>query len=444
MDATPQRMPWLAILQVSLVNLAVALITLPLGSTLNRIMIADLALPATLVALLLALGNITSPLRIWFGRLSDTRPIGGLRRTWYIVFGVMLCAAGLAAAPAAISLIPTNPTAGLLLTVLAFALVGFGVNSTTPLYFALVSDQASEAQRPRIVSFMFVLLGVGVVIASFAIGALLEPYSPARLIVVIGSVALLGLLLAAIGLFRLEKPAPAGVAPAAREAGFGEVRALLTKNGQVLRFFVYLVLTFVAIDAQDVILEPFAAFAFGMSAGETARLTGIFRGGFLLTLIAGAWAVGRFGYRRTAATGITIAATGLALIIGSGFGGAEGLFLGSVFLFGLGSGFLTIANLSLMMFMTDPAHAGVYIGTWGFAQAVGVGAAALVGGIIRDSIFALSSGNQILSFVTVFGLEIVLLAVAVPFLLRLDVERFRELSTTIAPAQVIAGAARQG
>jgi BCD family chlorophyll transporter-like MFS transporter len=431
------KMSLVNILRVSLVNLAVALLTLPLGSTLNRVMVTELALPATLVAGLLALGNLTSPLRIWFGRLSDTRPIAGRRRTWYIALGVALMTLGLIAAPFVIFTIPTLGAGGLLLTFLAFVLIGLGINSTTPLYFALVSDQANETQRPRIVAFMFVLLGVGVVIGAFVLGALLEPFSPERLNVVILGVAAVSVLLAVLGLAGLEPKNSR--AQSQKEASFDEVRRLLTENREVLRFFVYLLLTFVAIDAQDVILEPFAAAAFGMTPGESAALTGILRSGFLLTLIAGAFLVNRFGHKVTANAGIAVAVVSFVLLIASGGLGLREVFMGAVFVLGLGNGLLATANLSLMMNMTDPSHAGVYIGTWGFAQAVGVGSAALVGGILRDAAFAFT-GNNLLSYFTVFGLEIVLLLIAVPLLLRLDVRRFRETSERLSPTQALAAA----
>lgn len=427
----------LNIFKVSIVNLAVALLTLPLGSILNRVMMTELALPATLVAIFLALGNLSSPLRIWFGRISDTRPIGNLHRTWYIVLGIGLMAIGLAAAPLAIYVIPSAQAVGLLLTFLAFALVGLGINSTTPLYFALVSDQANETQRPRIMAFMFVLLGVGVVMASLAMGGLLDPFSPQRLAIVIAGLAALAVLLAAVGLWKLEKPAEARPR---QETRWNEVRDLLVRNREVLRFFLYLVLTFIAIDAQDVLLEPYAAGAFGMLPGETTRLTGILRGGFILTLIAGALLVNRFGHKATALGGIGLAAAGLGLIIASGSSGAAGLFLGSVFLLGLGNGMLTIANLSLMVDMTDHQHAGLYIGVWGFAQAVGVGSASLVGGLLRDIIYAVT-GNWSVSYVSVFGLEILLLAVSVPFLVGLSLARFRENTQRMTLTQSLAATA---
>lgn len=425
------------IARVSLVNLSVALLTLPLGSTLNRIMITELSLPATLVALLISLGYLTSPLRIWFGRISDVRPIGGLHRTWYIVFGIGLMSVGLVCAPSIIFTIPRLGAAGILLTFFVFALMGLGVNSTTPLYFAIVSDQADETQKPRVVAAMFTVLGVGVVVGALVIGRMLEEFSPARLNQVMAGVAGIAIVLAVTGLSRLERRT-SQVKPRS-ETGLGEIRRLLLGSRDVRVFFVYLLLSFIAIDAQDVILEPFAAFAFGMQPGQTAALTGILRGGFLITLILGAFMVNRFQHRVTAVWGIATALIAFLMLILSGPLRETALFRIGVFTLGLGNGLLTTANLSMMMSMTRPEQAGLYLGTWGFAQAVGVGSAVLIGGVVRDLAFA-ATGNNLASYFTVFALEIVLLLLALPMLKQIDVARFRQTSTRLSTSEIVAAA----
>ena len=132
-DEIPHKMRKRAIIQVALLNMAVALIVLPLDSTLNRIMIYELALPATIVAALISLRFITSPLRIYFGLLSDTKPILGRHRTSYIAIGLVMMVSGFVLTPYAAYTIPENLTLGLLFDVFAFGLLGFGVNMTTPL-----------------------------------------------------------------------------------------------------------------------------------------------------------------------------------------------------------------------------------------------------------------------------------------------------------------------
>jgi BCD family chlorophyll transporter-like MFS transporter len=437
------RMSKRAILQVALLNIAVTIVILPLDSTLNRLMINELALPATLVALLISLRFITSPLRIYFGRVSDTRPIAGRQRTWYIALGLLLMTTGFVLTPYAAYSIPEYGGLGLVFAVLAFGLLGFGVNMTTPLYFALVSDQSGEKQRPRIVAFMFIMLGVVVVIAAQLLSLALEPYSFTRLTQIFMAIAGLVAVLGVIGLFKVEKQNRAlgeDAAVSEEKASLTAVRDLLLGNREALRFFVYLVLTFIAVEAQEVILEPYAALTFDMTPAETARLTAIFGVGSLLMLAVGAVIVNRIGYRSGAITGIIVGVLAFTAVIVSGSGGTQTLFLAGVFGIGMASGTLAVTNLSLMINMTSEAHAGVFLGAWGFAQAVGVGFGTLSGGILRD-VGLLLSGSQTGSYLLVFGIEMVLLLLAVPLVWGLSVARFRETNRTITLAETLAAGA---
>jgi BCD family chlorophyll transporter-like MFS transporter len=397
-------------------------------------MIVELGLSATLTALLISLRFFTSPLRIWFGRISDRMPLRGLHRTWYIALGMVLMVIGFLLTPYAAYGVPGGGSTGLLFAVAAFALLGFGVNLTTPLYFALVSDQSTESERPKVVAIMFIAMGMALVLTAAAMGNALEPYSRQTLHSVFLAVAGLVLLLTLLGLLRLERPK--STHPIANRGDFKAIRELL-KNSEVARFFIYLLLTFIAIEAQEIILEPFAAIAFGMTPGETTRLTAIYRTGFLIMLALGAVVVRRRGYKYGAAVGIFQAALGFALLIFSGFIEMAMLFLVGVFLFGLGTGQVSVANLTLMMNMTDSRNSGVFIGTWGFAQAVGVGGGTVLGGLLRDA-GVMFLGDGIASYNIVFSFEVVLLLVSLPLVFRLNIPRFREHSDEIAAQDVMA------
>jgi BCD family chlorophyll transporter-like MFS transporter len=333
--------------------------------------------------------------------------------------------------------IPGGGSTGLMSAVAAFALLGFGVNLTTPLYFALVSDQSTESERPKVVAIMFIAMGVALVLTAAAIGSALEPYSRQTLHSVFMAVAGVVLLLTLLGLFRLEKPK--STQPVANRGDFKAIRELL-KNIEVGRFFAYLLLTFIAIEAQEIVLEPFAAIAFGMTPGETTRLTAIYRTGFLIMLALGAVVVRRRGHKCGAAVGILQATLGFTLIIYSGFAGMATLFLLGVFLFGLGTGQISVANLTLMMSMTDSRNSGLFIGTWGFAQAVGVGGGTLLGGVLRDA-GVIFFGDGIASYNIVFSFEVLLLLVSLPLVFRLNIPRFKEHSDGIATqdAMVVLG-----
>lgn len=430
MTTTPEKkMGWRPILQISLLNIAVTIVILPLDSTLNRIMITELGISATLVSFLIALRFLSSPLRIWFGRLSDTRPLGGRNRTWYILIGMVIMATGFLLTPKAAVAVSEGGIAEILGAVLVFALLGFGVNMTTPLYFALVADQSNEKQRSRIVALMFILLGIVVVVAAFGLGAAVgdNPLENGRLSIIFSIIAALVLILTFFGLIGVEKKNTISMPAVDNSSNQRSVRSLLLKNKEVMRFFIYLVLTFVAIEAQEIILEPYAAAAFDMAVGETTMLTGIFRLGQLIMLAVGAWLVNRIGYRPSSYIGLLTGIVGFAIIILTGMRGLQGPFMGGVLIIGLASGIIAVTNLTLMMNMTETNRAGVYLGAWGFAQAVGVGTGTLLGGVIRDITLAITN-QDLFSYYAVYGFEIILLMFAFPYIMELDVTRFREIA----------------
>src|SRR5215207_7389085 len=89
------------IFRLGLIHVAVAITLVPINSTLNRVMISELGLAATLVAVLVSLPYLFSPIQIWIGGYSDRHPLLGYRRTPYILLGLLLCAGGAALAPTA-------------------------------------------------------------------------------------------------------------------------------------------------------------------------------------------------------------------------------------------------------------------------------------------------------------------------------------------------------
>ena len=115
-------------LQLGLLHVAVAMTLVPINSTLNRVMIHELAISATIVAILASLPYLFSPLQVAIGSYSDRHPILGLRRTPYILLGLLLCVAGMAVSPQVAFLISENFPLGVALSALAFVAWGMGFN----------------------------------------------------------------------------------------------------------------------------------------------------------------------------------------------------------------------------------------------------------------------------------------------------------------------------
>ena len=203
-----------------------------------------------------------------------------------------------------------------------------------------------------------------------------------------------------------------------------QVLRLLAQNPEARKFFVYLMIVLISIHAQDVVLEPFGAEALGMSIAATSRLTSIWGTGILITLLAGTVFVKRWGKKTGANVGAYVTAVAFASIIATGLLGQSNLFIGAVFLLGLGGGLMTVSNLSFMLDMTVPQAAGLYIGAWSVANFAGQAIGNVISGALYD-LCLLLTGNPLMGYAAVFTLEIAGLLLAVWLFRSINVELFR-------------------
>lgn len=422
-------MPFSKILRLGLIHVAVAITLVPINSTLNRIMISELKLAATLVALLVALPYLFSPLQVWIGSYSDRHPLWGYRRTPYIALGLLLCAGGAALAPTAAFMMagaaPGQAAWGLLLGGLAFGAWGMGFNFATVSYLSLATDLAGEQHRARTVGVMWFMLIVSVIVTAILAGRALQPYSAAALYRVFYVTSGVALLLGAFGLLGLERRGAA--ARTGERQSFAALLRMIGANRQARLFFVYLVLLLIALLGQDLLLEPFAADVFGVPVNRTTEYTGIWGIALLAALLLAGPLTRRVGKLRAAGIGGAIAALGLVLIALSGVLGLKALLLAALIVFGFGSGISTATNISLMLDMTLAGQVGAFIGAWGMADALARLLGTLLSGAMRDTIKALT-GNSTAAYVTVFSIEALALLVSLVLLRRISVAGFREHS----------------
>lgn len=102
-DVATDDVPLSRLLRLSLFQVTVGMALVMLVGTLNRVMIVELSVPATLVAGMLALPLIFAPLRTFIGYRSDThRSALGWRRVPYIWKGTLYQFGGFAIMPFAL------------------------------------------------------------------------------------------------------------------------------------------------------------------------------------------------------------------------------------------------------------------------------------------------------------------------------------------------------
>ena len=424
-------------IRLGLLHVAVAITFVAINGVLNRVMIHDLGILSTVVAILIILPYLLSPAQVWLGQYSDTHPLWGYRRTPYILLGLVLCIGGTVLTPFAALLMADRFSAGLGLGVIAFGLWGVGYNLAVVSYLSLASDLSSEAQRSRTIAVMWFMMITSIIISAITLGRALEPYSEAQLIRVFMLACLVALLIGLVGLVGLE-PRNRQLTAQSRASQRAAIQAVLN-NSQARLFFVYLVLMLVAILGQDVLLEPFGAHAFGMSVEETTQLTALWGSATLIALLVYGFGLSRIMTKKTGATlGGMIATTGLLLIALSGALALEALFKPGIAILGLGTGIATATNLGLMLDMTTAEQAGLFIGAWGVADAMSRGLGILLGGTVRD-IVTLLTGDMGLGYITVFVIEAGLLIVSMLLLNQINITEFRTNQPNLVELAALTG-----
>ncbi len=411
-------------IQLGLIHVALAMTLLPINSTLNRVMIKELAISATVVAVLASLPYFFSPIQVAIGSFSDRNPIFGWRRTPYILLGLLLCVIGVLVAPQVAFLLADNFWAGIGVGVLAFGAWGMGYNFASVSYFSLASEISGEKGRSRTIAIMFFMMIVSIILTSYGLSHLLESYSQAVLVRAFWIVGLAALGLGLIGLIKLEPRNRTESAPESDSYSWQEMFAALTGNSQAKMFFIYLTILLIAILGQDILLEPYGAEVFHLPVEVTTRITSIWGTFFLISLLAGGMLEGRVNKLLQARIGAWAGVAAFGLIVLSGLIINQSVFYLGVSLLGLATGLSTVSNLSLMLDMTVAGSVGLFIGVWGMSNAISRLLGNLLSGVVRDAVTQVASATT--GYVVVFVIEIILILISLYLLRRVDVSLFKK------------------
>lgn len=427
-------MNWLKVVQLTMVHVGVSITVVPVTGTLNRIMIADMGLPALWVGLLVAVPYLLSPLQVVIGSWADAHPMGGRRRSPWMVMGGLMAAFGGYFTGHAVYWLETAPLLGISTTLFTFFIWGLGVNIASVSYLSLVSELSADrpAWRSRTISIMWSVMILGTIGTSLTLAAMLEPYSEEALYTAFGLIWMVACILILFGASRLEPRALPTTEIDRRADSPRTAFQVLVNNPSARRYFIYLLIVLISIHAQDVLLEPFGAEALSMSVAMTSRLKSFWGVGFFITLTGGLVLVRLYGKRWGANVGAVITALAFLAIILTALAQNATLFIAAIVLLGLGGGLMTISNLSFMLDMTIPQAAGLYMGAWGTANFAGQAIGNIVSGGLRDLVLWWS-GNPLMGYISVFSLEIVGLMVAIWLFRAISVEDFQRDAQSALP-----------
>jgi BCD family chlorophyll transporter-like MFS transporter len=405
---------WLGIARLGLVQAMLGAVVVLTTSTLNRVMVVELALPALLPGLLVALHYAVQLSRPRMGYGSD---VGG-RRTPWILGGMAVLALGGFGAAVATTWMNTARGPGIALAVLSFAMVGVGVSAGGTSLLVLLAKRVDAPRRASAAALVWVMMIVGFAVTAGLAGRFLDPYSPARLMAVSGTVSLVAVVVAALALWGLEGHGRTATAALATKAPLDFKAALreVWSEPDARRFTIFVFVSMLAYSTQDLILEPFAGAVFGYTPGASTQLAGVQHGGtlmgMLLAALAGRRVAGaRLGSLRAWMVGGCIA-SGLALLglVVAGALAPHWPLRANVFVLGVANGAFSIAAIGSMMSLaggagqSGQAREGTRMGLWGAAQAIGFAVGGLFGAAASD-VARWFIGDMGTAYAAVFALE---------------------------------------
>jgi len=401
-DVATAELPLGRLLRLSLFQVSVAMATVLLVGTLNRVMIVELEIHAALVSAMVALPIVFAPFRALVGFRSDRhRSAIGWRRVPYVWFGAMIQFSGLAIMPFALLLLSPDSQApagvGVVAASASFLLVGAGMQVTQTAGLALATDLAGPEQRPRVVALMYVVLLGASVLSAFGFSFALADFTPSQLVRVVQSAALLTIVLNIVALWKQEPRdrARAQAMAAAESPPFRRAFAAFLARPGAARFLLAVALGTLGFNMQDIVLEPYGGEILGLSVGETTFLTALSASGGLAAFVLAARVLGGGADPvRLAGYGALIGLPAFACVFFAAPLDAPGLFRFGTFLIGFGHGFFAVGTLTAAMGLDTKENAGLALGAWGAVQATAAGVAIFAGGALRDltTVFAGADG----------------------------------------------------
>ena len=420
MKTDRRGLSWLSIVRLGLVQASLGAVVVMMTSTLNRIMVVELGLAATVPGFLVGLHYAVQLLRPVWGHGSD----GETSRTRWIIGGMAVLAGAGVLATLAVPIIEQSLTLGLALAFLAFVLIGFGVGASGTCLLALLAARTAPTRRAAAATLVWVLMLVGFIVTTITAGSLLDPYSHSRLIGVMTGVSASALALTVLALWGVERRSVDLGTRDERKPPFREALRETWRDGDARLFTVFVLVSMVAYSAQDLILEPFGGIVHGLTPGETTKLGGMHHQGVLIGMLivgaAGGWLSRRLPRILTAIVVAGCLLSGVALVgLATSIRSPGSWPLGpNVFALGLANGAFAVAAIGSMLALAasgpgGTARTGVRMGVFGAAQAIGFALGGVVGTVAVDLAgWVLSDTPNGASYRAVFMIEASLFVVA--------------------------------
>jgi BCD family chlorophyll transporter-like MFS transporter len=428
-------------LRLSIIRVGIGWMFALLTFNFNRVSIADLGAIAVIVTSLIGLHHFLAPFQLVWGRLADRYPLAGYRRTPYILLSALVGSLVFLALPSLAVGLGERGWQATMLALVLLVVFGLAMAANGTATFALIAEVTSERERGVVVAVTHTFLVLSAIISAGVAKQFMPVYDPAQMqalynltpFIAVGT-TLLGVVGMERRISRQEHVALLSRAEVENRAenAFAVGLRLMRTNRQVRLFFAFVLLAIMGVFLQDTILEVFGDEVFGMTVGETNGFTQIWGGGVLLgmLLIGVLTAFVPLSKKLIATVGGLGTALGLGMVALSSLLIQRALIDPALLLMGFSVGLFNVGAMSMMMEMTVEGHTGLYMGLWGMAQGLGNGLANICAGALHTALIETQALVPTAAYGLIFGLEALVMVVAIALLRGISVQAFKELDYT--------------
>ena len=404
---------WFSIFRLGLVQACLGAVVVLMTSTLNRLMVVELSMAATVPGFLVGLHYAVQLSRPKWGLISDLEN----NRTKWINLGMLILGIGANLATLSLVLFNSNSLLAMLLSILAYTLIGLGVGASGTSLLALMAKHTAERRRPAAAMITWLMMIFGIAMTAGIVGMLLVPYSFELLLKIVAGLTVLTMIISFAATWKIENNLDEIRQTDQEKVPLLEELKSLWEHSKTRNFTIFVFLSMTAYFMQELILEPYAGIVFQYTPSQTTSLSGMQNGGVFVGMLT-------VGILATALKFGTLKSWVQAGCLGSCFMLISIMLLGQInsslplelAVVGLGffNGMFAVAAIGSMMSLAGSGskrREGTRMGLWGAAQAIAAGFGGLLGTILVD-LLQVADLSPVNAYGMVFSLEASLFALA--------------------------------
>ena len=274
-------------LQFTLQKIAIAWGFCLVVTSVNRVAIADLGLPAMLVSFIIGVYTLFGPLQPVIGRICERYPIFGYRRTPYLLLGTLLGGMAFPFMPGVMVEMQAGSTFAIFKLMFLFCCFGLCIAMQANTFLDLLKDTTSEEARSRITTLTWTIQALAMAFWAWIFALLMRDYSlqDMQVLYCLSPIVMVGITF--LGAFKLETPLTREQVAAIKDnppppvsvmEPMRESMGVLSYNRHARLFFIFIIFSLLSVFLQDLLQEIWAKDLFNMNAGDSTVFQRLYNG----------------------------------------------------------------------------------------------------------------------------------------------------------------------